>query len=73
MVHDGITGLIFEKDNIDSLVEVLSRLINNSELRKSLGKQGRLWIEKERTWSRTAGIIEKHFKLNSLNNCSNQA
>ncbi len=68
IVNDGITGLIFEKDNIDSLVEALSRLIHNFELRKKLGKQGRLWIEKERTWSRTAGIVEKHFKLNNLKN-----
>ena len=68
IVQDGITGLIFEKDNIDSLVEVLSRLISNPELRKNLGKSGRLWIKRERTWSQTASIAEKQFKSNSLSN-----
>lgn len=56
MVVDGKTGLIFEKGNISDLAEKLEILISNKSLRKSLGEEGRRWVEAERTWVKTASI-----------------
>jgi glycosyltransferase involved in cell wall biosynthesis len=41
------TGIIFEKGNIEELVNALEKLINNSELRNRYGKSGREKVKKE--------------------------
>ena len=56
MVKDGHTGLIFEKDNIDDLADKLQILIEDKNLRKKLGEEARVWVQKEREWS---AIVEK--------------
>lgn len=56
MVEDGRTGLVFEKDNVESLADVLTRLVGDRELRERLGREGRRWVEAERTWTATARI-----------------
>lgn len=55
MVRDGETGLLFEKGDAASLAAALERLIRDPGLRKRLGKAGRQWVERERTWGKTAG------------------
>lgn len=62
MIEDGKTGLIFEKDNVASLVEALARLVADSELRARLGKEGRRWVESERTWDATARIAAERIR-----------
>lgn len=57
MVKHDETGLVFQKDNLDSFVEALSRLLSSEELRGRLGKAGRRWVIGERTWARTAKKI----------------
>lgn len=53
MVHDGVTGCIFEKGNPESLSEILSKLIGNKEMRSYLGANARTWVGKSRSWSVT--------------------
>lgn len=48
------TGLVFEKGNVQDFANKLERLIVDKELRSMLGKNGRVWVEKERTWQKTA-------------------
>ncbi|MBI2892667.1 MAG: glycosyltransferase [Deltaproteobacteria bacterium] len=50
MIEHERTGLSFEKDNVESLASTLQRLIASPELRQTLGRQGRAWVEAERTW-----------------------
>lgn len=50
MVEDGVTGVLFEKGNIQALSEVLGRLVKDSELRSSLGGHARAFVDRERTW-----------------------
>lgn len=60
MIQDGKTGLVFEKGNVQSLATTLMRLIESPELRAQLGRNGREWVERERTWAQVgskAGAI----------------
>lgn len=59
MVLDGQTGLIHEKDNLDSLVSVLEMLLDDDGLRTRLGHQSRKWAEDERNWDRLTETIER--------------
>ncbi len=54
MVEHDRTGLVFEKDNVESLTDALARLIADPELRERLGREGRRWVQAERTWEATA-------------------
>ena len=54
MVQHNLTGLIFKKGDIGDLAEKLAQLITDAGLRERLGKAGRAWVERERTWQRTA-------------------
>ncbi len=54
MVADGETGLVFAKGDVESLAEVLARLIGDAGLRARLGRAGRAWVEESRTWTATA-------------------
>jgi glycosyltransferase involved in cell wall biosynthesis len=62
LVQDGKTGLIFEKDNVASLTDVLARLIADPDLRERLGKEGRRWVEAERTWDATTRIAAEKIR-----------
>lgn len=53
MIRNGETGLVYEKGDINSLSEVLYRLVNDLKLRKELGKNAREWVRRERSWVRT--------------------
>src|SRR5690606_25433777 len=50
MVRDGETGLLFRKGDVDDLTDKLVQLVKDSVLRRSLGRNGRQWVQEERTW-----------------------
>ncbi len=52
-VKDGQTGFLVEPDDVAGIAEALLRLLNDTELARSLGRQNRLWAE-TLTWERTA-------------------
>lgn len=56
MVIENKTGLVFDKGNVKDLAEKLKTLINNPELRERLGVNGRIWVEEQRTWVKTAEV-----------------
>lgn len=56
MVKHEETGLIFEKGNVQALADTLDRLIGDPGLCARLGKAGRKWVERERTWEKTAAL-----------------
>ena len=59
MITHESTGLIFEKGDIKSFANALERLIADPEFRITLGKNGRQWVIKERTWKKTAQKLAK--------------
>lgn len=50
IVNDGVTGLLFEKDDPESLTEALVKSIQDSKLREDLGKNARQWVVENRDW-----------------------
>ena len=63
MVVEEKTGLVFEKGNINDLAYKLQILIDNEDLRQTLGENGRVWVEAERNWIKTTEIIKNQLKL----------
>lgn len=51
VIEDGMNGLLFRKDDVDSLEETLTRLVVDPDLRSRLGRQAREWAVSERDWS----------------------
>lgn len=59
IVDDGITGLLAPKNDIDSLVEKIRTLLNDSELRRSMGAAGL----KKFNENYTLHLFEQNFKV----------
>lgn len=59
MVSPEKTGLIFEKGNYADLAAKLEYLLDNPELRKTLGQNAREFIRAERTWERTGMVMSE--------------
>ena len=51
------TGIVTEDNELSSLVESIESLILDSELRKQLGEQARIWVETERSWDK---LVQKY-------------
>ncbi|SDE30607.1 Glycosyltransferase involved in cell wall bisynthesis [Paracoccus isoporae] len=60
MVEGGQTGLVFQKGNADDLATKLAKLIEDRDIRRSLGQNARRYILAERTW-RSMGERVKHW------------
>ncbi|MEO6606111.1 MAG: glycosyltransferase family 4 protein [Aeromicrobium sp.] len=56
-VFNGENGLLYTKDNADSLESVLERLLNDEALRARLGEGGRKWVVAERDWRALAARV----------------
>lgn len=54
VVGGGRFGLTFEPEDVDDLVRALERLIEDRELRTSLGRAARQWVSESRTWMQNA-------------------
>ncbi|MFH0750720.1 MAG: glycosyltransferase family 4 protein [Chloroflexota bacterium] len=51
-------GLVFAPDDADALVACLERLMDAPELGRALGRAGRAWVVRERTWATNVPIYE---------------
>jgi glycosyltransferase involved in cell wall biosynthesis len=52
-------GVLFEKGSVDSLAEVLGRIIEDDRLREKLAASSRQWVIDNRTWRQTAEAIAR--------------
>ncbi|WP_367109626.1 glycosyltransferase family 4 protein [uncultured Psychrobacter sp.] len=63
MITHDVNGRIFERGNVEDLVEQLQYLLDHPEKWSGYGEAGRIFVENERTWQRTAekavAVIEK--------------
>ena len=57
IIDDGITGLHYEKGDLDDLEEKLTRLISNERLRKALSEAGLHWVRKNRSWNELGRLV----------------
>lgn len=59
---DGRIGRVFQKGNLDSLVENLSALLESPEECQRLGKAAREWVAKNRSWDAAAKEIVRAYR-----------
>ena len=63
LIQHGRTGLLFRAGDVSALTTELMRILNDSNLRQSLEREGMLWVRQARSWGTTtagyAGIYEK--------------
>ena len=50
IVEDGVTGMIFEKDNSEDLAIKLETAILDEELRKNIGENANKWVIENHSW-----------------------
>jgi glycosyltransferase involved in cell wall biosynthesis len=65
MIEDGVTGVVFNKDDVPDLTLKLKDLISNQALRESLGERGREYVLSERKWNTSVSNID--FWLKKVN------
>jgi spore coat protein SA len=62
VVRDGFNGLLLEKkDDAAELAAKIIRLLENIELRKTLGRQGRDWVLSEFSWEKIARDLAEFY------------
>lgn len=54
IIRDGETGLQFRKGDVSDLADKLHSLLLDPPLRERLGREGRRWVQEERSWSAAA-------------------
>lgn len=54
LVRHGETGLLTPPDDAPALAEAVERLLDDAELRRRMGREGRRVVEREYTWRATA-------------------
>ena len=57
MVRHEETGLLFQKGDASALRSALARAVDDPELRQRLGRAGRAFVERERSWTVAGGLI----------------
>lgn len=68
MIEDNGTGILVQTDNPTELTTAIVRLLQDEELRKQMGKNGRRYVVESRSWEsvarRTAevceGVLKRH-------------
>ncbi|MFC7457052.1 glycosyltransferase [Brachybacterium sp. GCM10030267] len=57
IITPGLNGFLHEKGSVESLIEQLTRLLDDKELTRTIGAQSREWVETHRDWKQLATII----------------
>lgn len=58
MVQDGVTGVVFEKGDTGSLADAIEGLLQAPARRAALGRAGREFVSRERSWRQIAERIQ---------------
>jgi PEP-CTERM/exosortase A-associated glycosyltransferase len=56
LILNNETGLLFKAGDVDRLAASLMKILNDSDLRETLKKQGPLWVRKNKTWDKTTEV-----------------
>jgi len=58
-VLDGITGYRVDPMNVDEIASCIIKILKNEQLRKTLGRNGREWVERTFDWREKSRELEK--------------
>jgi glycosyltransferase involved in cell wall biosynthesis len=50
IVQDGVTGLVFEKDNSQDLADKLEIVLLDEKLRSEMGLNANKWVKENHSW-----------------------
>ncbi|HEX3112924.1 MAG TPA: glycosyltransferase, partial [Candidatus Eisenbacteria bacterium] len=56
LIKDRRTGLLFSPGSVSSLVSAVETLLDDEALRADLVREGRAWVEANRTWDVTTAV-----------------
>ena len=56
LIKDRRTGLLFSPGSVSSLVSAVETLLDDEALRADLVREGRAWVESNRTWDVTTAV-----------------
>lgn len=62
IITDGVTGMIFPAENVESLAEVIARLSKDITLRETIGRAGREYTLNNRTWADVVGLYDEVYR-----------
>ncbi|UCC80110.1 MAG: glycosyltransferase [Candidatus Zixiibacteriota bacterium] len=62
VVEDGVTGFLVERRNVDELTGRLEKLITDPQLRFSMGKAGRKFVEEKYRWNDNLKAMKKLYE-----------
>ncbi len=60
IVEQGVNGVLFKSDSVDSLVDACWTVLQDESLRRALGTQARKWVEANRDWN---VVVQKYIDL----------
>ena len=63
IIQDGETGLLFPPGDENALVALLTRLIEDNDLRKRLGERARSQVTVGASWTDRARALVSHINL----------
>jgi PEP-CTERM/exosortase A-associated glycosyltransferase len=58
LVRDGVTGTLFRADDVEDLVRVLNRLLDDEASWPAIRDAGRAFVEHERTWANSVANLQ---------------
>lgn len=62
IVEDGVTGLLVERGNDRALAEAILRLLDDADLRRSMGTRGRQRVVEHFTWERAGESLARIYE-----------
>lgn len=62
IVTPGLNGYLHEKGNAESLIEQLTRLLDDPDHTRTIGQQARNWVVENRDWKQLATIIAESYR-----------
>jgi phosphatidylinositol alpha-1,6-mannosyltransferase len=61
-VQDGVTGLLVNPNDSEAVAAAILRVLQEPGVAKTLGENGRRWVESEMNWTRAADEFEQAMK-----------
>ena len=62
IVQDGVTGLVFEKDNAADLAEKLELVLLDPRLREKIGVDANKWVQENHSWNVISERVTEIYK-----------
>ena len=56
LIRNNETGILFKAGDLDELTASLNRVLEETDLRGQLEKQGREWVRQNKTWDKTTEV-----------------